>query len=52
MALAAFVSCSKDDEDVALTSGKKAIAIEILNAKNATRASLDAGNTVAGEEKP
>ena len=38
MALAAFVSCSKDDVDPVLTSSKKSIAITISNGVSATRA--------------
>ena len=38
MALAAFVSCSKDDVDPVLTSGKKSVAITIANQAPASRA--------------
>lgn len=49
MALAAFVSCSKDDvQGPALDSANKSISITILNGSGATRAAGDAGVTAPG----
>ena len=49
MALAAFVSCSKDNTaDVVLTSNQKSVAIKIANAVSATR---NGGDTAAGTVK-
>ena len=45
MALAAFVSCSKDDGDAVLTSGLKSVSIKIENAATATR---NGGDTAEG----
>lgn len=57
MALAAFVSCSKDDvaQGVALDSKNKSIEITIENSGAATRAANDgitAGETVKGSKAP
>ena len=50
MALAAFVSCSKDDvQGPALDSQNKSISITILNGSGATRAAGDAGITTPGQ---
>ncbi|MBO5984102.1 MAG: hypothetical protein J6P90_03670, partial [Rikenellaceae bacterium] len=51
MALAAFVSCSKDDvalDGPALDSKNKSISITILNGSGATRADGDAAITTPG----
>lgn len=50
MALAAFVSCSKDDVAQApeLDSNNKSVSIKILNAESATRAGTVGGTTAPG----
>ena len=49
MALAAFVSCSKDDiQGPALDSANKSVSITILNGSGSTRADGDAGVTAPG----
>lgn len=48
MALAAMVSCSKEDDLALLESGSKSVTITIGNAVDATRADYTGGDTTAG----
>lgn len=48
MALAAFVSCSKD-EPTALETSKKSVTISIANLQQATRAEVEGGQTAPGQ---
>ena len=51
MALAAFVSCSKDDGDPILDSSKKSVSISIANMAQGTRAAIEGGVTAPGSEE-
>lgn len=49
MALAAMVSCSKDEVDTVLSTNQKTVKISIANVAAETRAEVAGGQTAAGE---